>query len=134
MLDLITLSLFDASQFFQWFVDNANYLFVFVFMLVESSFIPFPSEAHNVHPLTIRNYYISSPNNFQNPFFITVYLYILYSSLNSILSKDFTLLSSANSKTTAEKIFGPSAISKRTGLHVMNLSIALFTFIPRLEL
>ena len=44
MLDLITLSLFDASQFFQWFVDNANYLFVFVFMLVESSFIPFPSE------------------------------------------------------------------------------------------
>ncbi len=44
MLDLITLSLFDASQFFQWFVDNANYLFVFIFMLVESSFIPFPSE------------------------------------------------------------------------------------------
>ena len=44
MLDLITLSLFDASQFFQWFVDNANYLFVFVFMLVESSFIPFPAE------------------------------------------------------------------------------------------
>lgn len=44
MLDLITLFLFDASQFFQWFVDNANYLFVFVFMLVESSFIPFPSE------------------------------------------------------------------------------------------
>ena len=44
MLDLITLSLFDASQFFQWFVDNARYLFVFVFMLVESSFIPFPSE------------------------------------------------------------------------------------------
>lgn len=44
MLDLIPLVLFDASQFFQWFVDNANYLFVFVFMVVESSFIPFPSE------------------------------------------------------------------------------------------
>jgi len=44
MLDLIPLALFDASQFFQWFVDNANYLFVFVFMVVESSFIPFPSE------------------------------------------------------------------------------------------
>lgn len=44
MLDLITLSIFDASQFFQWFVDHANYLFVFVFMVVESSFIPFPSE------------------------------------------------------------------------------------------
>ena len=44
MLDLITLSIFDASQFFQWFVENANYTFVFVFMVIESSFIPFPSE------------------------------------------------------------------------------------------
>ncbi len=44
MLDLISLSIFDASQFFQWFVENANYLFVFVFMTIESSFIPFPSE------------------------------------------------------------------------------------------
>ena len=44
MLDMILLSLFDASQFFQWFVENANYVFVFVFMVIESSFIPFPSE------------------------------------------------------------------------------------------
>ena len=44
MLDLIPLALFDANQFFQWFVENANYLFVFVFMVIESSFIPFPSE------------------------------------------------------------------------------------------
>lgn len=44
MLDLIPLAIFDASQFFQWFVDNANYTFVFVFMVIESSFIPFPSE------------------------------------------------------------------------------------------
>lgn len=44
MLDLIPLALFDASQFFSWFVDNANYWFVFIFMVVESSFIPFPSE------------------------------------------------------------------------------------------
>lgn len=44
MLDLIPLALFDASQFFQWFVENANYVFVFVFMVIESSFIPFPSE------------------------------------------------------------------------------------------
>lgn len=44
MLDLIPLAIFDASQFFQWFVENANYMFVFVFMVIESSFIPFPSE------------------------------------------------------------------------------------------
>lgn len=44
MLDLIPLSIFDASQFFQWFVENANYTFVFIFMVIESSFIPFPSE------------------------------------------------------------------------------------------
>ena len=36
--------MFDASQFFQWFIENANYLFVFLFMMIESSFIPFPSE------------------------------------------------------------------------------------------
>lgn len=44
ILDLIPVAIFDASQFFQWFVENANYLFVFVFMVIESSFIPFPSE------------------------------------------------------------------------------------------
>lgn len=44
IIDLIPLALFDAAQFFQWFVENANYLFVFVFMVIESSFIPFPSE------------------------------------------------------------------------------------------
>lgn len=43
-LDLITCGIFDASQFFQWFIENANYLFVFLFMTIESSFIPFPSE------------------------------------------------------------------------------------------
>ncbi len=41
---MITLAIFDAADFFQWFVENANYLFVFVFMVIESSFIPFPSE------------------------------------------------------------------------------------------
>lgn len=45
MTDLmIPLTLFDAATFFGWFVDNANYLLVFVFMVIESSFVPFPSE------------------------------------------------------------------------------------------
>lgn len=48
MIDLlIPLSITDylnASWFFDWFVQNANYWFVFIFMVVESSFIPFPSE------------------------------------------------------------------------------------------
>ncbi|MBD5309144.1 MAG: DedA family protein [Bacteroides sp.] len=43
-IDFISLAIFDASNFFQWFVENANYWFVFIFMVIESSFIPFPSE------------------------------------------------------------------------------------------
>lgn len=42
--DFITAALFDASALFQWVVDNASYLLIFVLMTVESSFIPFPSE------------------------------------------------------------------------------------------
>lgn len=48
MLDcLIPLAITDymsADVFFDWFVNNASYLFVFTFMVIESSFIPFPSE------------------------------------------------------------------------------------------
>lgn len=45
MLDLfIPLAIFDAAEFFRWFVENASYWFVFIFMLIESTFIPFPSE------------------------------------------------------------------------------------------
>lgn len=38
------LAIFDANSFFNWFIENANYWFVFLFMIIESSFIPFPSE------------------------------------------------------------------------------------------
>lgn len=44
---LINLSIsdyFSAAYLFQWFVDHASYLFVFLFMVIESSFLPFPSE------------------------------------------------------------------------------------------
>lgn len=41
---MITLLATDAASIFQWVVENASYLLVFVLMVVESSFIPFPSE------------------------------------------------------------------------------------------
>ena len=44
MLDTILLALPTAVDIFNFFVDHASYLFVFLFMTIESSFIPFPSE------------------------------------------------------------------------------------------
>ncbi len=44
MLDFIPLSIIDVAAIFDWVIDNINYWFVFILMVIESSFIPFPSE------------------------------------------------------------------------------------------
>lgn len=45
ILPLISVTdIFNAKEFFAWFINNASYLFVFIFMVIESSFVPFPSE------------------------------------------------------------------------------------------
>lgn len=41
---LSILDYLNAAAAFQFFVDNASYWFVFLFMVIESTFIPFPSE------------------------------------------------------------------------------------------
>lgn len=41
---MIELSIFDASQLFQLVWEHMSYFYVFLFMMIESSFIPFPSE------------------------------------------------------------------------------------------
>lgn len=41
---LIPLSILDASHWFEVIVSNMGYFYIFLFMVIESSFIPFPSE------------------------------------------------------------------------------------------
>lgn len=40
----LPLALFDASYYFGEIVTHMSYFYVFIFMVIESSFIPFPSE------------------------------------------------------------------------------------------
>ncbi|MDE7402338.1 MAG: DedA family protein [Muribaculaceae bacterium] len=73
------LSIFDASQFFQWFTENANYWFVFIFMVIESSFVPFPSEVI-VPPaayLACRNYGVGADMN--------VYMVVIMATLGALV-------------------------------------------------
>lgn len=70
MLDFIPLAIINAGELLSFLIDNVNYLylFVFLFMVIESSFIPFPSEL--VVPPAI--YLASLDNVSMNPYLIII--------------------------------------------------------------
>lgn len=78
----------DAAAIFQWVVENASYILVFLLMTVESSFIPFPSEvvvpptaflaAQSVRTLTYQGHTISVAD-------LNVWLIILVATAGALL-------------------------------------------------
>ena len=70
MLDFIPLAIINAGELLSILIDNVNYLYllVFLFMVIESSFIPFPSEL--VVPPAI--YLALQDNISMNPYLIII--------------------------------------------------------------
>lgn len=78
MIDFIPLALSDAGKILELLIDNVSYLYllVFLFMAIESSFIPFPSEL--VVPPAV---YLALQDNIS----MNVYLIITLATLGALV-------------------------------------------------
>ncbi len=85
---MLPLALFDASYYFGEIVTNMSYFYVFLFMVIESSFIPFPSEiivppaaylaCQSARELSFRGQTIGIPD-------INIYLIVLVATAGAIV-------------------------------------------------